>query len=50
MQTATLNNELEMPILGFGVFQMTDLEVCERSVSGSSGISNRDWSDGGVGL
>src|SRR3954462_12178298 len=28
----TLNNGLEMPILGFGVFQMTDLEECERCV------------------
>ena len=28
----SLNNGLEMPILGFGVFQMTDLEECERSV------------------
>lgn len=27
-----LNNDVEMPILGFGVFQMTDLEECERSV------------------
>jgi hypothetical protein len=27
-----LNNGLEMPILGFGVFHMTDLEECERSV------------------
>ena len=27
-----LNNGLEMPILGFGVFQMNDLEECERSV------------------
>lgn len=27
-----LNNGLEMPILGFGVFQMADLEECERSV------------------
>ena len=32
MQKVTLNNGLEMPILGFGVFQMTDLEECERSV------------------
>jgi 2,5-diketo-D-gluconate reductase A len=32
MQTVTLNNGLEMPVLGFGVFQMTDLEQCERSV------------------
>ena len=28
-----LNNGLEMPILGFGVFQMNDLEECQRSVS-----------------
>jgi 2,5-diketo-D-gluconate reductase A len=28
-----LNNGLEMPILGFGVFQMTDMEECERSVN-----------------
>lgn len=27
-----LNNGVNMPILGFGVFQMTDLEECERSV------------------
>jgi diketogulonate reductase-like aldo/keto reductase len=33
MQTVTLNNGLEMPILGFGVFQITDLEECERTVS-----------------
>src|SRR5262245_11387461 len=32
MQTVILNNGLEMPILGFGVFQMTDAEECERSV------------------
>ena len=32
MQKVTLNNGLEMPILGFGVFQMTGLEECERSV------------------
>jgi 2,5-diketo-D-gluconate reductase A len=30
--TVTLNNGLEMPILGFGVFQIADLEECERSV------------------
>ena len=27
-----LNNGLAMPVVGFGVFQMTDLEECERSV------------------
>ena len=32
MQTVRLNNSVEMPILGFGVFQVTDLEECERSV------------------
>jgi len=28
----TLNNGIEMPLLGFGVFQVPDLEECERSV------------------
>jgi len=32
MQNVTLNNGVEMPILGFGVFQVKDLEQCERSV------------------
>ena len=32
MQTIKLNNGVEIPILGFGVFQVTDAEVCERSV------------------
>jgi 2,5-diketo-D-gluconate reductase A len=32
MQYITLNNGLEMPILGFGVFQVTDLKECETSV------------------
>ena len=32
MQTVRLNNGVEMPILGFGVFQVTDLAECERSV------------------
>ena len=30
--TVTLNNAVEMPLLGFGVFQMRDAEECERSV------------------
>ena len=30
--TVALNNGIEMPLLGFGVFQVTDLEECERSV------------------
>jgi diketogulonate reductase-like aldo/keto reductase len=32
MQTVILNNGVEMPLLGFGVFQITDAEECERSV------------------
>jgi diketogulonate reductase-like aldo/keto reductase len=32
MKTVKLNNGVEMPILGFGVFQVTDLSECERSV------------------
>ncbi|CAM4038216.1 Aldo/keto reductase [Pedobacter westerhofensis] len=32
MQKIKLNNGIEMPILGFGVFQVTDLAECERSV------------------
>ena len=32
MQYVRLNNGVEMPILGFGVFQVTDLAECERSV------------------
>lgn len=33
MNSVILNNGVEMPILGFGVFQMTDLAECERSVA-----------------
>jgi 2,5-diketo-D-gluconate reductase A len=32
MQQVKLNNGIEMPLLGFGVFQVTDLAECERSV------------------
>ncbi|MGO0059462.1 aldo/keto reductase [Brevibacillus fluminis] len=32
MQKVILNNGVEMPILGFGVFQMTDQNECEQSV------------------
>lgn len=31
MKKITLNNGLEMPLLGFGVFQIPDPEECERS-------------------
>lgn len=33
MQYATLNNGVQMPLLGFGVFQVPDPEECERSVA-----------------
>ncbi|CFB68775.1 aldo/keto reductase [Yersinia enterocolitica] len=32
MQTIKLNNGIDMPLLGFGVFQMTDATECERAV------------------
>ena len=32
MQTVRLNNGVEIPVLGFGVFQITDADDCERSV------------------
>jgi 2,5-diketo-D-gluconate reductase A len=32
MQTVKLNNGVEIPMLGFGVFQITDASECERSV------------------
>ena len=32
MQNIKLNNDVEIPILGFGVFQITDSSECERSV------------------
>jgi len=33
MRTVTLNNGVEMPILGFGVFQIADAAECERAVT-----------------
>lgn len=32
MEKVKLNNGVEMPILGFGVFQVKDLNECERGV------------------
>jgi len=32
MDRVILNNGIEMPLLGFGVFQMTDHDVCKESV------------------
>jgi 2,5-diketo-D-gluconate reductase A len=41
MQTVTLNNGVKMPILGFGVFQIPDLQECERSVSDALSVGYR---------
>jgi 2,5-diketo-D-gluconate reductase A len=32
MKNIVLNNGVEMPLLGLGVYQITDAEECERSV------------------
>ncbi|MGN7360873.1 aldo/keto reductase [Paenibacillus sp. SAF-054] len=32
MQTVTLNNGVKMPIIGFGVYQVSDAEECENAV------------------
>lgn len=32
MDTVLLNNQVEMPLLGFGVFQVTDHSICKRAV------------------
>jgi 2,5-diketo-D-gluconate reductase A len=32
MEHVTLNTGTQMPLLGFGVFQITDPQACQRSV------------------
>jgi len=41
MKTVTLNNGVEMPLLGFGVFQVPDLAECERSVADALEVGYR---------
>lgn len=41
MQTVKLNNGLDMPILGFGVFQIPDAAECERAVSDALEVGYR---------
>ncbi|HEY3041977.1 MAG TPA: aldo/keto reductase [Pyrinomonadaceae bacterium] len=41
MKKIVLNNGVEMPILGFGVFQIEDLAECERSVSDAIDVGYR---------
>src|SRR5436309_14992553 len=39
--TVTLNNGVEMPLLGFGVFQIADLAECERAVTDALSVGYR---------
>jgi len=41
MNHVTLNNGLAMPLLGFGVFQITDAAVCEQCVVDAIGVGYR---------
>jgi len=41
MQKVVLNNGVEMPLLGFGVFQISDADECERSVADAIEIGYR---------
>jgi diketogulonate reductase-like aldo/keto reductase len=41
MKHVTLNNGVEMPALGFGVFQMREPEECERSVTDAISVGYR---------
>ena len=33
MEYTTLSNGLKMPLLGFGVFQVPEADVCEKAVT-----------------
>lgn len=41
MKHVVLNNGVEMPLLGFGVYQINDAEECERSVHAALGTGYR---------
>jgi 2,5-diketo-D-gluconate reductase A len=41
MQTITLNNGLEMPLAGYGVFQIPDPQECERCVIDAIQVGHR---------
>lgn len=41
MDTVKLNNGVEIPVLGFGVFQIADAAECERSVSDALEVGYR---------
>jgi 2,5-diketo-D-gluconate reductase A len=41
MNHVTLNNGVKMPLLGFGVYQMTDLAECQRAVEDALSVGYR---------
>ena len=41
MQYVTLNNGVKMPQLGFGVYQITDLDECEQAVVDAVSVGYR---------
>jgi 2,5-diketo-D-gluconate reductase A len=43
MQNVILNNGVKMPILGLGVFQITDQAECERSVLEALSVGYRSF-------
>ncbi|MCG4451194.1 hypothetical protein LMJ76_22030, partial [Escherichia coli] len=45
MEFSVLSNNLKMPMMGFGVFQVTDKDVCKQSVLNAirTGYRLIDW-------
>lgn len=43
MKAVKLNNGVEMPLLGFGVFQITDLAECAPSVMDAIDTARSAW-------
>ena len=41
MKTVTLNNGVQMPMIGFGTFQITDLDLCEQCVCDAVDVGYR---------
>ena len=41
MEFVKLNNGVKMPVLGFGVFQVTDPKVCEQAVLDAISVGYR---------
>ena len=41
MKTIKLNNGVEMPMVGFGVFQVPDLAVCQKAVEDAISVGYR---------